>query len=456
MGRDVLLGVLLVREPAKKKNEPVEEKPHERHERCPRQADLHGLQDVLERRVPFVEAPGREELFCGATAQVERAVRGRRRRGVEEGLRRSPPPPRVGQRLAELQPELLPLPLLELRELQRGLEETRRALERERRERLLRREPCVLSRLLFVACPEPVERQRVGILDVRRLERLGEACVDLLSHAGIEPRRHGDADPVVVGLDRIFASPAVRAREVRRAERLHVAREDRELGPGRPHRELLLQRHPCDREDLEQRARPVVEPRDAREERVVEVQVRGRLPSVELGVPHELVDEERVPLRLLGDPLRYRSGHLPGEHRHELEPFCDRESRDRQDRHVAGQTERRGVLLSRLARSPRRRDEKEPRRGRAEDLRERREAVGVGPLQVVDDDHERALGREVREELPQRVEEERAALLRAPPDAAPCRAPSPARDEGRGTRTRERTPSAARTRCACDGVRVAR
>ncbi len=256
-----------------------------------------------------------------------------------------------------------------------------------------------------------MNRERIGVLRRRRLERTGEERVASLPRSRGEMGEHRLAHAVVVGLDRVLAATPVGSREVRGAERLQVGREVAEREPRRAHRRLLRHRDPGHRQQLEHRARPLVEARDAGHQRVVEVQVRGGVSAEELGVAHELVDEERVTRRLLRDPLLHARRDLLRQQRHELEPLLLRQARERQRTNVPRETERRSVGGARLARRAGRRDQEERGGRRAQDLGQRREAVGVGPLQVIDHQHERALGGEVREELSERMEEERAALL---------------------------------------------
>ena len=138
-------------------------------------------------------------------------------------------------------------------------------------------------------------------------------------------------------------------------------------------------------------------------------------------VAHDLVDEERVPVGLVGERVRVdgssgairstsraasaRASSLPRRASSIVRTSPGQRSCVRVD--VA----RRRLGRCRLV--AHRRDEQE--RGlvrRAEDLGEEREAVGVGPLQVVDDDDERARVGDPREQLAQRGERARAELVR--------------------------------------------
>ena len=127
-------------------------------------------------------------------------------------------------------------------------------------------------------------------------------------------------------------------------------------------------------------------------------------------VTNELVDEQRVSLRLARD----RSAISPC-------PHGTRSSRRRASSRASSSSSqsRRSVRTSPERREDRlglraaggargREEEQRGRLGGPEDLAEEREAVGVGPLEIVDDeDHRPPLG-ELREELAHGAEEARA------------------------------------------------
>ena len=117
----------------------------------------------------------------------------------------------------------------------------------------------------------------------------------------------------------------------------------------------------------------------------------------------------------LSPTMASASSALPGairrdELRGERAGVTRRESRDAELADLAEATRRAAATALRVAH---RGDEEEDGRIRgAGDLAQEREAVGVGPLQIVDDDDDRPAVGEADEQLAQRGEDARAQLLR--------------------------------------------
>ena len=170
--------------------------------------------------------------------------------------------------------------------------------------------------------------------------------------------------------------------------------------------------------ELEHALRVGVEAAHAIPERVLEVQRRAAIGPRRPRVAHQLVDEQRVPARLLGDgrgrQLRRRR-RARARRRQELGGESARVvGRQARQVHLArlGRQQRRARRRRLLAR-PRRGQEQHRRRvRRPRDRLEERQRVEIGPLQIVDDHDEHALGRHAREQLAQRREELPAQLLR--------------------------------------------
>ena len=140
---------------------------------------------------------------------------------------------------------------------------------------------------------------------------------------------------------------------------------------------------------------------------------------------HELVDEQRVALGLAGDALGISlSADILEQELDELagiviaevtEAELAKSTRNGQGRHRPG--------LGPRHRPQRRQDQHGRRVGRCHQGANQVEAVGVGPLQVVDGDYERHPHSEAVEELAQRLEDPYAQLMGIRGGAARTRRP---------------------------------
>jgi hypothetical protein len=223
-------------------------------------------------------------------------------------------------------------------------------------------------------------------------ERRGEREVRLAPLPGDEATHDRRADPIVVALDQTFL--------------LRVARADQVLGPQARQRveqilagsggagdELELERPRRDRDELEHRARRAVELRHA----LLHDRVQA-IRRAELAIDaRELVDEERIAVRLGGDRIRPALVGRSEQRRGELRRLCGSERFEPQlvDRHVGEQRREpreeraRGPLLVAKPCQP----EHRRRIRSAHELGEQRRAVGIAPLQIVDaHDHRRSRG----------------------------------------------------------------
>ncbi len=353
----------------------------------------------------------------------------------------------VRESVAQLLEERASLGVDARSQLDRRLVEGDRAVERERPRRLVRRQHRIPRRMRGVARAAPVARERFGLAARRLLERHGERA--MTGHAVVvgEVREDRRANAIVVRLDRIARARPGDAHEVRDAEQRDVTRQLRPVAADRAREHLLRDRRARDGEDLHDASRALGEGRDASPERVFEQCGRGRRAG-DGRVPDERVDEERMASRLARDRLgelgsnvrslaleelrREGSRVLLRHPRHRYRPGASRQRAADEVAELRGLACR-GALIQR--RRADRRDEEERRLvGRAHDLGEEREAVGVGPLEIVDDDEAGALGRQSREHLAERREGPVAELDRVGHDRGPARR---VRDRSDATEHRE-------------------
>ncbi|HEY3351794.1 MAG TPA: hypothetical protein VGQ83_00975 [Polyangia bacterium] len=131
-----------------------------------------------------------------------------------------------------------------------------------------------------------------------------------------------------------------------------------------------------------------------------------------------IVDEEGVPAGLGGDgpgprPERRRGARPREQHRRQRAGVGRRQSVEWHAPHATGHERPQRAHERRVAAAAPHAEEQDGRSvGRPKHLPEEGEAVGVGPLQIVDDDHERAAVGDADEELAHGGEEPRAQLLR--------------------------------------------
>ncbi len=221
----------------------------------------------------------------------------------------------------------------------------------------------------------------------------------------------------MVRVEQIDAADPARADEVRDPEAGHRARQPRELDRRRVRDDVQAERPPGDGDGVEHQALCLVDPLDAREERILEACGPGALLS-RLSplhrVPHELVDEERVPPRLARDSSR----HLLPSPRDPFEELLREalrvvriEAVEPQRPHFAERAEDE-LGDGSAGRARGRQEEQRGRIGRPEEIAEEGETVGVRPLHIVDDENDRAPAGELAEELAHGPEELPPSLLR--------------------------------------------
>jgi hypothetical protein len=205
-------------------------------------------------------------------------VRGVGRRAVR--LRRRVQLPAVGQRRRQLAAHAGRLAGFEPAELQQPREQLRRALERQLRPRLPRRQPRVVRRAGHVARRPEVVRQRRVVRVASRQRRLGDRPVRRPQRLDVARLRVGGdqrPDAIVerledvvlraVGADQVLGAQAGQSPAVHRADgRLDHADRDRPRQP--PAR---------DRQDLDEPPRRRRQPAQAHPQHVLEVEVRDRV-----------------------------------------------------------------------------------------------------------------------------------------------------------------------------------
>lgn len=376
----------------------------------------------------LVDVSREEELLRGATRQLGGALGGRARRGGREGLGRLGAAAGVDQRFAER--------LLERRaggvglrpELERPAIEPHGPLERQRFDRLGRGALGQLDRARAVPGAEEIAGQRLGAPASVAVEGPGQPAEDIGAPLAGEPGGDHLAQPIVVGLELVVTGAVPAAHQGRGAQeriggRLVVA----EIGGARGHG--AIHRAAGHGQDLQQPARRVGQRGGAgAQQRVERDDGRGGpgpTGPVLARRPGQLADEDGTPARLAGhgDGQPVVRGRHAGEQRARqrrglgLGQHGQLEGRDPHAgaAHGAERGQRQaqasaGVGLVAAVGD----DEQERRRrGGREQLDEQRPAVGVAPLQVVDDEDERPVAPHAGQHLAQR-----------PPGPAP---PGPAR-----------------------------
>ena len=356
-----------------------------------------------------------QELLGRSATEIERARLVDQRRREEERLGRIATSSGVCERVAEARMQPSAFDSRRWTQAERDSEQTRGAIEGERAGRFIRRASRVFGRLIDIAGAGPVRRKRLRIGTARSLQGQREPTMVPPPRRWIEMDPHRVADPIVVGLDRIGATHAGGLDEVRRTQPPDLFDERPHRRPGRVRDRLLRQRTTRHRHQFEDRAIAFVEAGDARPQRLLEADEAGFLAEQQLAA-HQLIDEQRVPARLARD--RRRARHLRPALAHEEidERACviERQALDRQSTHLPGHPSRHVVhraraLATRRERArgttlaPHRRDQQQRRRTRwPHHLGEQRQPVGVGPLQIVDQQHQRVAKGDRDEQLAQR------------------------------------------------------
>src|SRR5690606_23287903 len=118
---------------------------------------------------------------------------------------------------------------------------------------------------------------------------------------GINVTHDRGPDAPVVRLDVIAAAHAGRAQQMRHAQQRHLFRELAEAKPCRVSSGLLHEPSTSETHELEHFARRLVELRDARPQRVLELQGSLLRDADRARVTDELVDEQRMAVGLLRD-----------------------------------------------------------------------------------------------------------------------------------------------------------
>ncbi len=256
------------------------------------------------------------------------------------------------------------------------------------------------------------------------LERAGEVGVERARVLGIEAAHDGLAHAIVVGLEGLVAARADDADQVLGLERGDEARELGGLGGLGQLGDVAAQRRSGDGGEIEEAARAGLEPADARPERLVEAD-GAAVVGLREAMPEERLDEERVPARLFDEGVGVdRSGRVAlgaralEERADEIAPVARAEAAHREAQQHLAREDRRDPPLREPDPAAQRGDEQERGRvGEAEHLEEQGEAVSVGPLEVVDREHQRRARSEPPQELaqggedagatPDRIERER-------------------------------------------------
>jgi hypothetical protein len=283
-----------------------------------------------------------------------------------------------------------------------------------------------------VEVADRVEEPRVPALSIEPLraaqrEGAAEGEVVIADALGGHRREHCLAHPIVVQLDVVVGRRARAPHEVAAAQRPERAEHalGRDARRGERHREgdgAVRHREHLDQGSLGARQRlhsPGEHPLERDSLRRSRCSRRSRLSLLRC-IAGELQHEERHPPRL-------------GRDRRRQPVLRDLERRERLAREPLGVRLRKGAHLDgeqlditplaplaqaagglevwrerragrRLVRAERERAQQPPRRGRCKQRQQHRGAVGVGPLEVVDGQHERMLGGERREQLAQRLD----------------------------------------------------
>ena len=360
------------------------------------------------RASPSSRCPLRSRCSAERRRRFERVDRARPLRRLLVGARREPPAPRHRERVGPFSLDgALRLAVRARRlvlgaERQRALVQLRRAIERERLARLLGRAQHVLGRVAARPGAFPVRRHHARVGVARALEREGQLSVERAQRLGVERAERRLAHARVVRLDGVAAARPARLDEVRDAQERrepcelagrHVERDrDRVLGEGRAGHG----------DELDEPLRVGIERLDARTQRFFESHRRRRRRADHEDVAHDLVDEERVSARLAGDRVdadRHFGRRPVDERARQRTRVIARQRPEVHVPHVAREVHHEGERalrpFGRVARGRALgRDEQQVRRvGRAYDLGEQREAVGVGPLQIVDREDQRRADR---------------------------------------------------------------
>ena len=364
-----------------------------------------------------IDVAGAQELLGGAPLEIDALGRRRVDGGREVGVGRGRAVAGVGQRVAELHAQLAGL-LGAGAELERGAVQARGAAEGEVGGGLLGGAHRVQQRAVGIAGAAPVDREGLGVGLLRGLEGDGQPAVEVGAARGGERAGHRLAHPIVDRLDGIDRAGAAGAHQVGDAELVGPLHEVVGLELRGQRDGLLGQGRAGQGHQLDDGARRLVEAADAGADRVVDAR-QGWLVAARGDVADQLVDEHRVPGRLAGQVARVDRGQAAvalDQAEHELLGVVGRQHR--QPQVVAGRAGRDGLVelgegdLAHVAVAQGGEQEQRRRRRRAEQLAEELHAVGVGPVEIVDDQHDRVAQRDPAQELAQRGEGGRADLLR--------------------------------------------
>ncbi len=250
--------------------------------------------------------------------------------------------------------------------------------------------------------------------------------------ASVEAGEHRRPDPAVIKLDAIAGADAAAADEVRDAEQAGDLGEGGGVERDRAGGDLVRDRRARHAEQFDELARRRVEGGDPAPQRVLERERAGDGGRgaggrrFEDGVANELVDEDRVTIGFARDLVDVegepRRGHIE-ESTRERARLEAREAGER-DLEVTAESGADGGAGGSSAPARRelpvgdagRAEEQERRRGgRTQDVAEQGEAVGVGPLEVVDEDDDGTALGEAGEHVADRGEHSAPHLVRVGP-----------------------------------------
>jgi len=304
------------------------------------------------------------------------------------------------------------------RELERPRVEARRAIEGERAEREIGRNLRVICSARALAGAEPVRRERFVIGAFRVLETGGDSPMDRrgLFHSS----EHRLSNAIVIRLDGGFSAAVRRAKKMLRAQPRERAIElGRIRKIRRVHGGRIRKRRARDARHEHEVLRFLFLRANARPHGILEKNFCGVLR--ERGVARELVDEERMSARFFCD--RGACGRVPAgafeRGASELKCLISAQTAEWNIAHVAGHCARSHVQSARwnlhgtrgfAARRAHGCTKHEGGGGRSHDVAQRNEAVGIGPLQIVDDDEHAHFARESIENFAERRKRTRAKL----------------------------------------------
>ena len=218
LGRELRLGALLEAKPAQAN---LHAPRHQRRQRPPRRlghAHADGAEHRAQRRQPLLDVARAQQLLGRAPPQIERLRRRRRLRRLEIHRRRLGAASGVGQRVAAPDAQIAPVAVAQKPERQAVAVQLRRAIERERARRLDRRLRRVLGRARPLARLAPMQRQRLGIGELRGLERQRQPPMLHALALLLDVGQHRRAHAIVIRLDEVGRARPGRAHQVRHAQ----------------------------------------------------------------------------------------------------------------------------------------------------------------------------------------------------------------------------------------------